>query len=155
MKNIKILWTIIILLIAFSAFLLKAFVTGKVDTTEDNRISVLLDTNERDYMLSEMRRFLVNVQAVSKAITAKDEQLVIDLAQKASQMEALPGSLLQKVPLAMKTLGFDTHTKFGEIAKTVESSKDLLLARQQLDTLMDNCVGCHKTYRLPEPKGRN
>ena len=52
----------------------------------------------------------------------------------------------------MKKLGFGTRDKFDEIAENAKTTKDAVLARKQLDALMNNCIACHMVYRLPEPK---
>jgi len=79
---------------------------------------------------------------------------VADLAHKAGMAAEAntPTELLAKIPLAMKKLGFGTRRKFDEIAETAKTSKDPIVARKQLDTLMQNCVACHAIYRLPEPQ---
>ncbi len=152
MKNIKVLWTIIVILLILSGFLINKFVSGKVAKSDDGRISVLLSKDERNLVLAEMRAFVVSLQGVSQAITARDMEKVADLAEKAGMAAEAntPGSLLQKIPLGMKQLGFDTRKKFDEIAETARHSKEPVKARKQLDALMKNCIACHMTYRLPE-----
>ena len=115
---------------------------------------MLLNKDERDLVLSEMRAFVVSLQGVSQAITENDMEKVAELAHKAGMAAEAntPGSLLQKIPLGMKKLGFGTRDKFDEIAETANTSKDTAKARNQLDALMNNCIACHMTYRLPEPK---
>lgn len=154
MKNVKVLWTIIILLVVLSSFLVKKFVSGNVEPSEDGRTSVILTKDERNLILDEMRAFLVSVQGVSQAITENDMDKVAELAHKAGMAaeEGTPGSLLQKIPLGMKKLGFGTRDKFDEIAENARTKKDAALARQQLDNLMNNCIACHAIYRLPEPQ---
>ena len=154
MKNVKVLWTIIILLLILSGVLINKFVSGSVAKSDDGRTSVLLNKDERDLVLTEMRAFVVSLQGVSQAITENDMEKVATLAHKAGMAAEAdtPGSLLQKIPLGMKTLGFGTRDKFDEIAKTAKTSKDTVKARKQLDALMNNCIACHMTYRLPEPK---
>jgi len=154
MKNVKILWTIIIILIAFSGFLVNKFVSGSVEASADGRTSVILTKDERDLVLTEMRAFLVSVQGISQAITANDMVAVADLATKAGMAaeQNTPGALLQKLPLAMKKMGFGVRGQFDEIATTATDSKDTAVARDQLDNLMLTCIACHTTYRLPEPK---
>ncbi len=154
MKNVKVLWTIIILLLGLSGFLVNKFISGEVTTNEDGRINVVLTKDERNLVLDEMRAFLVSVQGVSQAITESDVDKVAELAHKAGMVaeENTPGALLQKLPLGMKTLGFGTRKKFDEISATAKTSKDPLVLRKQLDALMQNCIACHVTYRLPEPR---
>jgi hypothetical protein len=154
MKNVKVLWTIIILLLALSGFLVKTFVSGNVVASSDGRTNVVLTKDERDLVLDEMRAFLVSVQGVSQAITENDMEKVAELSYKAGMIAEAetPGSLLQKLPLGMKKLGFGTRDKFDEISATAKKTKDAGVARKQLDALMLNCIACHAIYRLPEPK---
>jgi cytochrome c556 len=154
MKNVKVLWAIIIILLILSGVLINKFISGSVAKSDDGRTSVLLNKDERDLVLSEMRAFVVSLQGVSQAITENDMEKVAELAHKAGMAAEAntPGSLLQKIPLGMKKLGFGTRDKFDEIAETANTSKDTAKARNQLDALMNNCIACHMTYRLPEPK---
>jgi len=154
MKNVKVLWAIIIILLTLSGVLINKFISGSVAKSDDGRTSVLLNKDERDLVLSEMRAFVVSLQGVSQAITENDMEKVAELAHKAGMAAEAntPGSLLQKIPLGMKKLGFGTRDKFDEIAETANTSKDTAKARNQLDALMNNCIACHMTYRLPEPK---
>lgn len=154
MKNVKVLWIIIILLLILSAVLIKKFVSGNVAPYEDGRTSVILTKDERNLILDEMRAFLVSVQGVSQAITENNMEKIADLAHKAGMAaeEGTPGALLQKIPLGMKKLGFGTRGLFDEIAENARTTKDVALARKQLDALMHNCIACHAIYRLPEPQ---
>ncbi len=154
MKNIKLLWGIIVVLAIVVSLMGYKFVKGSVAKSDDNRTAVVLNKDERNLILGEMRAFLVSVQAVSQAITANDKELITQHATKAGmQAEAdTPGSLFQKIPLSMKKLGFDTRKKFDGIAESAKNGADQLTMRKQLDTLMNNCIACHTIYKLPEPK---
>lgn len=153
MKNVKVLWTIIILLLIFSGFLVNKFISGNVVPSEDGRTSVVLTKDERDLILTEMRAFLVSVQGVSQAISEDNMDTVAELAHQAGMAaeEGTPGSLLQKIPLAMKKMGFSAREQFDGIAETARTTKDATVARQQLDALMQTCIACHAIYKLPEP----
>jgi hypothetical protein len=154
MKNVKVLWIIIILLLILSGVLIKKFVSGSVAPSEDGRTNVILTKDERNLILDEMRAFLVSVQGVSQAITENNMDKVAELAHKAGMAaeENTPGALLQKIPLGMKKLGFGTRGLFDEISENAKTTKDTTLARKQLDALMNNCIACHAIYRLPEPQ---
>lgn len=156
MKNVNFLWFIILILLALSGFLVNKFIIGggNVVASADARQSVILNKDERDLILSEMRQFLISVQAVSQAITENDFEKVADLATKAGMAAEAetPAVLLAKIPLQMKKLGFGTRQKFDAIAKTAKTSKDANKARKQLDALMNICIACHNIYRMPEPK---
>ena len=153
MKNVKVLWAIIAVLLILVAGMGYRFVAGSVAPSEDGRTSVVLDKDERNLILDEMREFLVSVQSISQAITENDIENVIVLGTKAGMAaeEGTPGSIFRKIPLAMKTLGFDTRKKFDEIATAAKEQKDPIVLRKQLDALMNNCIACHATFRLPEP----
>ena len=153
MKNTKILWAIIALLLLLVAGMAFKIISGKVEPAEDGRTAVLLDEDERELILEEMREFLVSTQAVSQAITANDMEAVGTIASKAGMAaeEGTPGSIFIKIPVAMKKLGFDTRAKFDEIAVSA-STGDAAKARTQLDQLMLNCIACHAAYKLPEAK---
>lgn len=113
----------------------------------------MLTKDERNLILDEMREFLVSVQSISEAITAKDMDKVATLSHKAGMAaeEGTPGSLLQKIPLAMKKMGFGVRGQFDEISTAAKENKDPVLARKQLDNLMKTCIACHSIYRMPEP----
>ena len=83
MKNVKVLWAIIIILLVLSGVLINKFVSGSVAKSDDGRTSVLLNKDERDLVLSEMRAFVVSLQGVSQAITENDMEKVAELAHKA------------------------------------------------------------------------
>jgi len=88
-KNIKLLWGIIVVLTIVVSLMGYKFVKGSVAKSDDNRTAVVLNKDERNLILDEMRAFLVSVQAVSQAITANDKELIAQHATKAGmQAEA-------------------------------------------------------------------
>lgn len=152
MKNFKVLWSIIgVLLIALSTIGYK-FVQGSVAPSEDERTAVVLNKDERNLILKEMRNFLVITQGVSAAITDNDIRLAAKLATEAGMTaeQNTPGALLSKIPLSMKTLGFDTRKKFDQIATDAIQIKNPAHSRRQLDMLMQNCIACHASFKLVE-----
>jgi hypothetical protein len=154
MNNVKALWAIVILLLAVVGFFIYKFVGGTVAPYEDGRTSVVLTADERELVLGEMRAFLVSVQGVSQAITENDMDKTAKLSHKAGMAaeEGTPGSLLAKIPLSMKKMGFGVRKQFDEIAEIATTDKDAVAARVKLDTLMQTCIACHAIYRLPEPR---
>lgn len=127
-------------------------VQGDVSPSEDERIAVKLSKDERNLVLKEMRNFLISTQGVSEAITQNDLKLAAKLASEVGMQaeKNTPGSLLSKIPLGMKTLGFDTRQKFDQIASDALKFNDPLHSRNQLDTLMKNCIACHASFKLIE-----
>jgi hypothetical protein len=152
MKNFIILWAVIgALLIVLIAVAYK-FVQGSVAVSDDERVAVVLSKDERNLILSEMRNFLISTQQISEAITNEDMELVASLAKSAGMAaeENTPGSLLAKIPLSMKTLGFDTRKRFDQIAADATALKIPVHSRRQLDKLMKNCIACHSSFKIIE-----
>lgn len=147
----KLCWTIsIILLFAVSAMTYKFIISGSVAPSSDGRQALLLEPAERDLVLAEMRAFLETVQTITAAVGEKDMPKIVAAAHKvgAAAQQAVPGSLVGKLPLSFKKLGFDTHRKFDLLAMDAETLEDPQHALQQLSVLMQNCVGCHAVYRI-------
>ncbi len=62
--------------------------------------------------------------------------------------QGVPGTLMGKLPLEFKKLGFDTHTRFDQLALDAEQLGDPGHSLTQLAELMQNCVACHAAYRF-------
>jgi len=147
----KICWSIVVLLALISAGITYKFVLrGSVAESNDGRTAILLNKSERDLVLSEMRAFLQSLQQITSGMTTSDMTLVAASARKSgmgSQTD-VPGSLVGKLPLAFKQLGFDTHTKFDELALDAEQLGDREHSLSQVNALLNNCVSCHAAYRF-------
>jgi len=144
------LTTITFLLLIIAAGAYKFMIQGSVEATQDGRMAIQLDAGERDLVLAEMRAFLESVQQITQAVTENDMQGVAEHARKvgrAAQGE-VPGSLMGKLPLEFKKLGFDTHSRFDELALDAEQLGDEQHSLTQLSVLMQNCVACHAAYRI-------
>jgi len=128
----------------------KFVIQGDVMESADGRTAIQLDNNERDFVLSEMRVFLQSVQQITSGISGNDMHLVAEYARKSGRNAQLevPGSLVGKLPLSFKKLGFDTHAKFDELALDAEQLGDRDHALSQMSALLKNCVACHAAYRF-------
>ena len=147
----KFCWTVVIILVLVTTGIAYKFVIqGKVTEGPEGRTVILLEQDERDLVLSEMRVFLESVQQITGGIAADDMQQVAESARRSGRnaQVAVPGSLIGKLPLAFKKLGSDTHRKFDELALDAEQLGDRDHALSQLGTLLDNCVTCHSAYRF-------
>lgn len=147
----KFCWTItLVLLLAVSAMTYKFILSGSVAPSSDGRQALLLEPGERDLVLAEMRAFLEAVQSITAAVGKKDSAKVAVEARKvgAAAQQAVPGSLVGKLPLSFKKLGFDTHKKFDMLALDADELEDTEHSLQQLSELMQNCVACHAAYRI-------
>ena len=128
----------------------KFIIAGSVVPAEDGREALLLEVGERDLVLSEMRVFLASVQAITDGLSNDDMEKVVEAARTvgAAAQQEVPASLIGKLPLSFKKLGFDTHRKFDILALDAEQLGDPEHTLKQLATLMNNCVACHAIYRF-------
>lgn len=141
---------IVLLLLVIAGGIYKFIFQGSTAEGTDGRMTIQLDSGERDLVLTEMRVFLESVQKIIRGITANDMKLVAGYARnsgKAAQGE-VPGTLVGKLPLAFKKLGHDTHARFDQLALDAEEFGDSEHALSQLATLMENCIACHAAYRF-------
>lgn len=147
----KVCWAIVVVLSLISAGITYKYVLrGNVTESADGRMTIRLEKQERDLVLSEMRVFLESVQQITSGISDDDMKLVVENARKSgsnAQM-AVPGSLVGKLPLAFKKLGFDTHAKFDELALDAEQLGDRDYTLSQLNIILKNCVACHAAYQF-------
>lgn len=152
MKNCKLSWALVAVLAIIVAIFSYKFTVGDVQPSEDGRQAVMLSKDERNALLLEMRTWLHSSQGILAAASEKDFAAVIKSA-KASGMGAeaeTPASLFRKLPFEMKALGFDTRRQFDEIAADAEKFKDSNRVVTKLSVAMNNCIGCHGTYRFVE-----
>lgn len=148
--NKKCIALILLLLLIIVGGAYKFMIQGSVSSGSDGRTSIHLSTGERDLVFKEMRAFLESVQQITKGISNNEMALVAEYAKKvgrAAQNE-VPVTLMGKLPIAFKKLGFDTHSKFDLLALDAESIGDSSHSLTQLSELLENCVACHATYRL-------
>lgn len=152
MKNCKLCWGLVFLLLIVVGIFTYKFTVGSVEKSDDGRISVLLSKDERNALLNEMRTWLGTTQAIIAAASVDDFAQVAVVATKSGMgAEAeTPGSLFRKLPVGMKALGFDTRKKFDEIAADAITFKDAKRTVGQVSKAMTNCMACHATYRFPE-----
>jgi len=141
---------ILILLAIIAAGGYKFILQGSTTEGSDGRSALLLSESERNLVLTEMRAFLTSVQQINHGLATNNMDQVVVAAKavgKAAQGQ-VPGTLMGKLPLSFKKLGFDTHQKFDLLALDAESLGDVNQTLSQLSTLMQNCVACHEAYRI-------
>lgn len=99
-----------------------------------------------------MRTWLETTQAILAAASADNFKEVAIVATKSGMgaEASTPGSLFRKLPVDMKALGFDTRKRFDDIAADALKYKDSKRTVAQVAEAMNNCIGCHASYRFPE-----
>ena len=147
----KLSWTLNLILLLIVAGMTYTFIfAGTTVPASDGRQALVLEPGERDLVLAEMRAFLESVQAITEGVGARDMAGIAQAARRvgAEARQAVPGSLIGKLPLAFKRLGLDTHKRFDTLALDTEQLGDPAHSLQQLSQLMRNCIACHSTYRI-------
>ena len=147
----KLCWVLFLTaLLVIGAMAYKFIISGETLIAEDGRQSLMLEAGERDLILTEMRMFLETAQKIIHAVNEDDADAIAEAARavgRAAQND-VPGSLMKKLPLEFKKLGFDTHSKFDQLAMDAEQFGDISVSLVQLSALMQNCVACHAAYRV-------
>ncbi len=147
---------IVLLLVAVIAAMTWFFVIrGSGVKGEDGRTVVMLPPSDRAFFLAEMRGWLESVQAIAEALGNNDIKAAAEEAAKAGKvdMSKIPGSLLRRLPVEMKQLGFGTHAAFRDMAKTLQGGASAREGMKMLSSIMLNCVACHAGYRV-DPEGK-
>jgi hypothetical protein len=147
----RLCWTLTALLaLALAGTLYLFLVRGSVVPVSDGRTAILLDPVERDLVLAEMRAFLQATQGVLVAATKGDLAAAAAAARGvgAAAQRGVPASLVGKLPLGFKQLGFDTHGRFDQLALDAEGLGDADQTLTALGELMSNCVACHAAFRV-------
>jgi len=152
MKNCKLSWGLVGVLLIIVALFAYKFTVGEVQPSDDGRQAVMLSKDERNALLLEMRTWLLNSQRILAAASEKDFAGAASAAKESGMgAEAdTPGSLFRKIPVEMKKLGFDTRGKFDDIAADAEQYKDSNRIVSKLSVAMNNCIACHAMYRFVE-----
>ena len=152
----KVCWaSLLVSLLVVIIMAYKFIISGETITASDGRQALVLTEPERDLVLTEMRTFLQSVQQITFGVSHKDMALVVSSAKAvgAAAQNSVPGSLIKKLPLDFKKLGFDTHQKFDQLAMDAEEFGDPAHSLRQLTELMSNCVACHELYRIDQQPG--
>jgi len=144
-------WLLVLVLLAATGALVGKFIIlGETRLATDGRTAIILEPAERDLILAEMRVFLGSVQGILVSANSDDMQTVVEAARKSGMPPPgqVPDALVGKLPLSFKTLGFDTHKRFEQLALDAEQLGDKAHTLEQLAELMNNCIACHAQYRL-------
>ena len=128
----------------------KMFVGNTQVIPNDTRVSIIVSQSNKDFVMHEMRTFVEALHQIHVGIEQTDPALIAKVARASGGSVAghAPAGLLASVPAEFKTIGFDTHGKFDQIAESAEKNFDPKVTRGQVTELLSNCVACHKMYRM-------
>ena len=148
----RIIPILLIVSVMFNVLLIyRFFIAGNtVENKIDQRVAIELSEKNRDFVMSEMRTFLVGVKHIHDGIQDQDYPKIEKNATISgmSVENHVPGELLRSLPVSFKKLGFDTHERFDKIAELARKSAKKEVLNQELSGLMNNCVSCHATYKF-------
>ncbi|MEO5658174.1 MAG: hypothetical protein ABIQ90_00045 [Polaromonas sp.] len=118
----------------------------------DNRRTIVTRPNERTRILSNMRKYLVGLQATIEALARDDMQAASAAARMMGSVNLYDIKLMfpNKASIEFHELAFQVHRDFDNIAKDAETKKDAKLMLTQMGTVMKKCTYCHETYRLQD-----
>ena len=79
-----------------------------------------------------------------------DPEIIAKVGQQSGtcKVDAVPQGLVKSLPFEFKRMGFQTHELFDVMAKMAKKKYDRQLTQEKLNQLLNNCVACHKTYKI-------
>jgi hypothetical protein len=147
----KIGWALsLVLAIGLGGMVYTLIIAGSTVKLADGRTAVLLLPDERNRVLAEMRLLLESVRDITLAAVEGDMEAISATATVVGMAATRNESpqLIGKLPIEFKTLGFATHQAFDDLALSATVTDDPLAILEELGTIMNNCTGCHESYRL-------
>ena len=146
----KLPWLLAFTFLGISAFLFYNFVfKGDGIIEPDGRISIEISLEEKELFFKEMRGFLTETKNLSNGILEKDVDKIITAGTVGRGIiDRVPASLMRKLPLAFKKVGFSTQNQFKEIARMAEKGADFDELLNEYNNLLKKCVACHIKYKM-------
>jgi len=127
------------------------FVHGTTAAGTDGRTTIVLQANERAFVLSEMRGLLSATQGIVEGVSQGNMQYVIRSAKAAGMAGAADANpaLMAKLPLEFKSLGMSVHHDMDEIAKAAETGAAASAILKMASNTLAKCVACHAAWQFP------
>ena len=150
MKSNKVAQIALLLWIATVAVFGWFFIRGNTTAGADGRTAVVLQANERDLILTEMRGMLAATQAIVEGFNEGDVQRIAKAASSAGMAAAadVNPALMAKLPMEFKQLGLSVHRDMDEIAKAAEGGKPAPELLKMASNTLTKCVACHAAWQL-------
>jgi hypothetical protein len=108
--------------------------------------------NERSRILTNMRKYLIGLQAMTEALAHDDMQSAAAAARSMGSINLYDVRLMfpNVAAIEFRDLAFEVHRDFDVVAKDAESKQDPKLMLSQLAAIMKKCAHCHDTYKLQD-----
>ncbi len=132
------------------------FVRGNTGTATDGRTAVVLQANERDLILAEMRGLLLSTHDILEGLNRNDLKQVSRAARAAGMGSAadVNPALMAKLPLEFKQLGMSVHRRMDDLAQAAEAGKSAPEIMGMLTDTLSSCVACHSAWQLQADHAR-
>lgn len=126
------------------------FIRGNTTAGNEGRTAIVLQTGERDLVLSEMRGLLSATQGVLEGAAQSDMKLVSKAASAAGMASAADVNplLMAKLPVDFKSLGMSVHRDMDAIAKAAEAGTPTTEILKMTSNTLTKCVACHSIWQL-------
>jgi len=150
MKSNKIVLIALLLWVITIAVFAWFFIRGHTTAGTDNRTAIVLQSGERDLILSEMRGMLSAVQGILEGANQGDINRIVQSSRSAGMAAAADVNplLMAKLPLAFKTLGMSVHRDMDEIANAAEGGKPAPELLKMTSNALAKCVACHASWQI-------
>ena len=150
MKSNKLAQIALVLWIVTIAVFAWFFVRGNVTSGTDGRTAIVLQANERDLILTEMRGMLASTQGILEGATQGDLPRIAKAASASGMAAAadVNPALMAKLPMEFKQLGLEVHRDMDELAKAAEGGKPAPELLKMASSVLTKCVACHAGWQL-------
>lgn len=140
----------VILWIPTIAFVGYTFLFGFAKKSNDQRIAVMLNEDERDLVLGEMRTLLSAVHGILNSVQKGDQAGAAQAARSAGMVMAVDvnPAFIAKLPVEFKKLGMSVHADFDQFAQELEAGMNERMVIGRLSGITQKCIACHAAYRF-------
>jgi hypothetical protein len=155
MKSNKLAYFALLLRVATIAVFGWFFIHGSTAAGTDGRTAVVLQPDERDFVMVEMRGLLSATQQIVDGANQGDIPRVIKAARGAGMAAAADANpaLMLKLPVEFKQLGMSLHRSMDEIATAAEGGKPAPELLKMTSDAMARCVACHSAWQIKTGSG--
>lgn len=119
---------------------------------DDGRQALQLPAAEREAVLAEMRQMLESVNGILQGVVANDMPAIEKAARASGVATAVDQHLDEHLPEQFVHMGMEAHQNFDKLADQMGTGGTREDAITALATLSNNCVACHRTYRVAVPR---
>ena len=127
------------------------FLQGEdVKNSKDGRSEIKMSSQNREFAMAEMRLFLESIKTINEGLVENNPTKIVSIDQQSGvcKVDVVPQGLIKSLPVGFKTMGMQTHDYFDKIAKIAKENYSQKEIQKELNSLMNNCVACHRTYKI-------